>query len=300
MNEPKTTQDVETQSEKQHKDDVATYFSQKTTFWEAVYNDCPDQAIDFYSLFMTRRKNAVLEMVDRYSGGRPLKVLDVGCGPGVIMEEIVKRGHRIAAMDYSEEMVRKTEEKARSYTPGTAFCFQGDIERIPLENAAVDIVLCLAVLPYLESDRKAIAEMARVVKPGGLVIVIITNMFKFPALLDPYYYLYRVWQYLWYHVCGKKAKSAEDQSADNFLLNKTFKIRLYLYGQLDSLFDEYNLQKIRVDGVGYGPLTFWQKEILPKRISLYLTDVLEKISTKKGFTWIKALAGQWVLCFEKK
>lgn len=285
--------------ERKHKAAVADFFSRNTPFWDSIYDCGREEVQGLYAFFMAKRKKAILEFVDDFCQGRVMLILDVGCGPGVIMEEMLARGHRVVAMDISENMVSRAKEKIAKYESPESFCFQGDIEALPIQNSSVDIVLCLGVLPYLDSDRRGVEEISRVVKTGGIVIVVLPNMLRISTLLDPYYYLCRAWHYVWFHMCGRKVKEARRAVPDTFGENKIFNIRRYFFGQLDSLFEACNLRKLHISGVEYGPLTFWKKEYLPNSASIRLYNFFEKTSEKRCFFWIKALAGQWVLLFEK-
>lgn len=295
----KSATGLKSSMEREHKAAVAEYFSRNTPFWDSVYDCFCKETQGLYAYFMAKRKKAILELVDGYCQGRVMRVLDVGCGPGVIMEEMLARGHRVVAMDISENMIRRANEKAAKIDSSRSLCFRGDIEALPIQNASVDIVLCLGVLPYLDRDQCGIGEISRVVKDGGMVIVVLPNMLRVNTLLDPYYYLCRSWQYLWFHICGRKAKEVGSSAPDTIGANKTFEIRRYIYGQLDSLFEACNLRKVHVSGVESGPLTFWKKQFLPGKVSISVYEFLEKMSEKRCFSWLKALAGQWVLLFEK-
>lgn len=282
-----------------HRNDVENFFSRNTEFWDSIYGAPPGPGKHLFSSIMTRRKKAVLKTVDVYSGGSALMVLDTGCGPGVIMEELLERGHRVIAMDISHQMLREAHRKASRRDTGSSLCLQGDIETLPLGNDCVDMVLCLGVLPYLKEDRNGISEMRRVLRTGGIVIVVIPNLLRVTTLLDPYYYLCRAWQYFWYRVRGNATMKTSGQSADDFGQNRTFGIRRYHYGELESLFRVYGFNRTCLDGVEYGPLTFWKREFLPDSVSLRINDTLERLSDIQCLRWIKVLAGQWILCFEK-
>ena len=88
-------------------------------------------------------------------------VLDVGCGAGRVLGYMARRGVRCAGVDLSRESVRRA--TARCGRPGTV----GDNLRLPLRDGVADLVISDGVAHHTGDPRAAIAENARVVKPGG-------------------------------------------------------------------------------------------------------------------------------------
>ncbi|OGR24811.1 MAG: hypothetical protein A2X83_02765 [Desulfuromonadales bacterium GWD2_54_10] len=277
-----------------HKRSVANFFSRNTNYWKSVYESNPDNSDQFTNVSMLKRKTIVIEMVDRYAINQHLNILDVGCGPGVILEAMLARGHNVSGIDLSEDMVREANERL-----GFSLCVKGDIEALPFANESLDVVLCLGVLPYLREEQNGVSEMSRVLRKGGLAIVVMPNLIKLGNLLDPYYYLCRSWQYLWYHLLG--ALSGGSQSADSnvFGNNRAFGIRRYTLSQIDRLFRESGLQKTETASVEFGPLTIWKKELLPNQASIRISDLFDRLSHLKGLEWVQTLSSQWVISFEK-
>lgn len=93
-------------------------------------------------------------------------VLDAGCGTGALSAAIAARDGtaRITGVDLSDAFVTA----ARARVPGATF-LAGDVTRLGLPDAAFDAALSLLVLQFVPDRAAAAAEMARVVKPGGLV-----------------------------------------------------------------------------------------------------------------------------------
>ncbi|MEO3472562.1 methyltransferase domain-containing protein [Roseomonas sp. CAU 1739] len=93
-------------------------------------------------------------------------VLDAGCGTGSLSAAIAARDAtaRITGVDLSETFVAA----AQARVPGGRFS-TGDVTRLDLPDAAFDAALSLLVLQFVPDRAAALAEMARVVKPSGLV-----------------------------------------------------------------------------------------------------------------------------------
>jgi ubiquinone/menaquinone biosynthesis C-methylase UbiE len=111
------------------------------------------------------RRRRVLELLPARLG----EVLDVGCGPGVMVEAVLERGGTFHGLDLSPQMVREGQEKF-GHLNGVSFG-EGNIERLDLPNAVCDQVIAMAVIEYLVSPHQALREIARVLRPGGIAVV---------------------------------------------------------------------------------------------------------------------------------
>jgi ubiquinone/menaquinone biosynthesis C-methylase UbiE len=121
--------------------------------------------------FVTQ-KGLVLKMFGKDGG----KVLDIGCGPGVMAADLLKRGCTVWGIDASEKMIDLAKAKMEKAEDSSGARFSvGDIENLEFPDAHFDAVICMGVLEYLLTDLKAIEEMARVVKPGGTVIITVPS-----------------------------------------------------------------------------------------------------------------------------
>lgn len=105
----------------------------------------------------------VREILDPLPAGT---VLDAACGTGRYAEYLVARGHRVVGVDRSAEML----DRARDRVPD-ATLLRGDLHRLPLTDAAVDALVCALALVHVPSLGPVMAEFARVVRPGGHVVI---------------------------------------------------------------------------------------------------------------------------------
>jgi demethylmenaquinone methyltransferase/2-methoxy-6-polyprenyl-1,4-benzoquinol methylase/phosphoethanolamine N-methyltransferase len=116
-------------------------------------------------------RRMTIEHADLQSGE---KVLDVGCGPGMLTllaAERVGATGEAHGIDPSPEMVKLAKEKAAK-APAPAAFREGVIEALPYADASFDAVLSSLMLHHLPEDlrRTGFAEIARVLKPGGRLI----------------------------------------------------------------------------------------------------------------------------------
>ncbi|YAL83104.1 class I SAM-dependent methyltransferase [Dermacoccaceae bacterium W4C1] len=105
-------------------------------------------------------------------------VLDVGCGQGRHSFEVLRRGAQVTAFDHSESdladvktMFGAMEVEGEVPQGATGTVQHGDARAMPFADNTFDRVIASEVLEHIHEDTVAMAEIARVTKPGGLVAV---------------------------------------------------------------------------------------------------------------------------------
>ena len=101
-----------------------------------------------------------------------LRVADIGTGTGVLALELARTGFRVVAVDHSARMLDVARAKLERDPDLDVDLRLGDASSLPLGDAEVDAAFAHMVLQYLSSPEAALREMARVVRPGGSVVVI--------------------------------------------------------------------------------------------------------------------------------
>lgn len=129
------------------------------------------------------RKDVVLDCLDRLGiqGGR---LLDVGCGPAVYTPDLTSRGFEVCGVDMAPDVVRRARE-IMSHSPyaDKAHFFIGDIEHLEFSDETFDVVVVMGLFDYLPSDDVALAEIRRVLKPGGVALVSLQNRYSYCTLV---------------------------------------------------------------------------------------------------------------------
>jgi len=92
--------------------------------------------------------------------------LDAACGTGRHARRLVELGHRVIGVDGSPEMLAR----AREEVPRAQFR-EGDLTSLPVEDASVDLAVCALALEHVEDLPTAIRGLARVVRPGGRILL---------------------------------------------------------------------------------------------------------------------------------
>jgi len=96
-------------------------------------------------------------------------VIDLGCGGGLLSKFFVDAGARVVGLDVSGASLRVAQKRLAA---GFA---QGDVQRAPFADESADIVLLSDVLEHVERPAEAVAEAARILRPGGKCFVSTLN-----------------------------------------------------------------------------------------------------------------------------
>ncbi len=105
-----------------------------------------------------------LDLLDELGVRPPSRVLDVGCGWGVTLESLERRGYDAAGMDVSRRTLEALDRPGRRL-------IEADLTGpIHCPEPSHDAVLALDVIEHLDDDRAAVARLAELVRPGGIVI----------------------------------------------------------------------------------------------------------------------------------
>src|SRR4051812_7254136 len=102
-----------------------------------------------------------VELVERYA--RDKDVLEVGCGTGLILDRVSRFARRARGIDLSGGMLAKACERGLSVAQASATA-------LPVASASVDVAYSFKVLAHIPDIAGALAEMSRIVRPGGWVL----------------------------------------------------------------------------------------------------------------------------------
>ena len=112
-------------------------------------------------------RRLILELAGDVAGRR---VLDVGCGDGDLAMALWRRGARVAAIDTSESMIEAARTRAKAQAADIWF-ERATAERLPFPSESFDIVVAVTILCFVDDVRPAFDEMARVLQPGGRLVI---------------------------------------------------------------------------------------------------------------------------------
>jgi len=136
---------------------IKAYFNQSAAIW--------DETISEKDTTKLRR------MAKRLNINPSSTVLDVGTGTGVfipfLLSEVGENG-QIVALDFAEEMLRKAQAKGFN---GNIDYLCADVMNIPVADEVFDAIVCYSSFPHFQDKPRALAEMNRVIKSGGRLLI---------------------------------------------------------------------------------------------------------------------------------
>jgi ubiquinone/menaquinone biosynthesis C-methylase UbiE len=112
---------------------------------------------------ITAEEPAVRSFLD---GTTPGRAVDAACGTGRLARLLGDLGHEVIAVDGSTEMLARAGRNA----PAAALV-RGDLRRLPIGDRSIDVAVCGLALTHVLSLREPIAELARILRPGGRLII---------------------------------------------------------------------------------------------------------------------------------
>ena len=118
---------------------------------------------------VTKRLRLVYEQA---LGGHDLAgrdLLDAGCGTGLFSQVGAERGAQVTSVDVGEGLLAQVAKKCESRK------VVGSVMDLPFEDAAFDYVVCTEVIEHTTDPSRAVAELARVLRPGGTLVLTTPN-----------------------------------------------------------------------------------------------------------------------------
>ena len=148
------------------------YFNQVADQWDSLH-------ASFYS---EKVRDRALATAAVRSGGI---AADIGCGSGFITEGLIRARLHVIAVDQSEAML--AEMKSKFADIADIDYHRGDAEQLPISDGSVDYVFANMYLHHVEKPSIAIKEMARILKPGGALVITDLDNHTFEFLRDEHH-----------------------------------------------------------------------------------------------------------------
>ena len=101
-------------------------------------------------------------------------VLDVGCEDGYVSVKMARLGAKVIAFDVVKPSIEKLRKKIRKHGLSIK-AFVAFAQKIPLKKGSIDAIVCTEVIEHMPKREIAFAEFARVLRPGGIVVITFPN-----------------------------------------------------------------------------------------------------------------------------
>jgi ubiquinone/menaquinone biosynthesis C-methylase UbiE len=136
--------------------------------WSDHYDRCVLQ----WLLFGPSHRAIIQRIRDRF-GDRPLRILDVGCGTGLFAARIRAAfpQAQVCGIDLVADMLAGGRDRWSAHAAHVS-PLQGDSERLPLATGTFDVVTCANSFHHYPHQDRAVAEMHRVLRPGGCLMLV--------------------------------------------------------------------------------------------------------------------------------
>jgi len=160
---------------------VNAHFTASVPHWSEMY-----QRKNLAAFLYQQRRDLVLELADGLNLAPGSRILDVGCGPGVIAAALAERGYQVDAMDPNGPMVASARRLAEERGVGHRLqAYRGDIYALPYADETFSLVTLIGVADWLIHLDTPMREIARVLQPGGYLIANSNNCWALQHVLDP-------------------------------------------------------------------------------------------------------------------
>lgn len=147
-------------TKRQRAERAAAYFSENAPHWDRIR-----------SLYIDERE-VEAALVEIVAGAAPRDLLDIGTGTGRVIEVLAPRVGQALGIDQSREMLAVARVNLERAGAANGMVRLGDMYQLPLPDASFDAVVIHQVLHYADRPAAAIAEAARVLRPGGMLVVV--------------------------------------------------------------------------------------------------------------------------------
>lgn len=145
-----------------------SYFNETSSAYRAEYER---ETPEGYS-FRVRREKVLALLPD----GNGKKILDLASGPGVMIRGLREKRYAVTCVDAAPDMIELAKKEAGADPAIT--CEVGDAYDLRFENESFDVITAMGLIEYLDDENKHLAEVARVLKSGGVFLITVPNVWS--------------------------------------------------------------------------------------------------------------------------
>jgi 2-polyprenyl-3-methyl-5-hydroxy-6-metoxy-1,4-benzoquinol methylase len=241
--------------------EIASYFSDSSEYWDRVYSSHTVKAQVY------RNRMAVVARWATLAAGPGATAADIGTGAGHLAVALAECGIRVAAIDASEAMLASVARNAaRVGVADLVVTMTSDAQRLGLPSATCDVVTAIGLLSWVKQPELAMAELVRITKPGGHVIVTTDNALSLARGLDP------GWHAPARRLIRGIRRLAAGHAVESPPVQWPAAMTLRDFGRL---LRGAGLDPLEFKGVGFGPFTFLGRNVLPNKAGLRVDRLLQ-------------------------
>ena len=248
---------------------IDTYFASATAYWDQVYSE--DGLV---GRIYQARQQAAFRWVQQLQLPAGARIADIGCGVGGTAVLLAQLGHNVVAVDRVPAMLRLADENANragvSSRVQTALC---DVCALDLPAAEFDVTIALGLLPWVNRPRDALAEMVRITRPGGHLIISADNAWRLNHILDP----------LDNPIIAplRRATAKALRIARLLRSNAGVDVRIQSPLAFTRFAESAGLTIVDSRSIGFGPFTALRKKLFSESAGLRINSYFQKLADRK-------------------
>ena len=255
----------------QQHEKVNAYFQLQSTYWKEIY-----ASSGLYGEIYRRRHDAVLDWVDSLKLPSGTRVLEIGCGAGLMSIALAQRGFHVYAIDSVETMVEQARKLAfDAEFAGILTVDLGDVYSLTFEDESFDLVIAIGVIPWLDRVDLAIQQMARVTRPEGHVILTVDNWARLTNFLDP-----------WLNPALGPLKRGMKEMLDQVGIRRRslsdIGANYHSHRFIDEAMARVKFIKNRSMTLGFGPFTLFRHTVIPEPLGIKLHYRLQFLADRNA------------------
>lgn len=261
---------------------ISQRFHDRTRRWEEVY-----QRDDLFSVIHQDRQARALDWIDGLGLPPRSPVLEVGPGAGFMTVALAQREFAVHAADTTPRLLDVARQRvAAAGLESRARLLLADAHHLPFADREFALVVALGVVPWLRSAPVAVAEMARVLRPGGYLVLNADNSGRLALLLDP----------------RRNPALAPARLAAKSLLHSTgvlqpaeqARVTAHRLAGFDALLSRAGLELLKRSTFGFGPFTMFGLPVASGRLGIRLNTSLQRLADQ-GVPGFRSAGAQYLV-----
>ena len=264
---------------------VTSYFQSVASYWKQIY-----QFDDTFAVIIQDRRAAVLALVDQLMLPRESRILDVGCGAGLIAVALAQRGYVVEAVDVADTMLDLTRRHAaEAGVEERVITSLGDVHHLAFPSEMFSLVITVGVAQWLRSIDQPIQEMARVLNAEGYLIAT-ASQGGLRYMVDPL-------------LCQplKAVRRSGRELLQRFGLREPPKgprFHVHSIKDVDASLSAAGLVKLKGMTLGFGPFSFLGFRLLPDSVGVKVHRRLQELADR-GLPLLRSAGGQYIVLAKK-